>query len=278
VDNKEALYLESIRRNYGELIDKGIDRLKENTQLTDFRPGSMARSILQVYYDDIENLYDELYRDAERSYVSTSYGRFLEELGHLVNCHRNNNQSDDNYKAKIYHNPQLKAKGNKKAVIEACRNVDGVNDIEVNEYPRGIGSFDIFVISEDPDTSEEVLEKVQAKIDEVKSSGIDGKAIRPSLVYIDLYIRYSFYDTVGTTTIREIQDQAEDTIREYIINKETGPTLIINNLIKQLMSVSPSSIQDVRITDMYIDGRQTLINNKDFEWDQRLVPNKISIR
>lgn len=275
IDN--SLYLDSLKKNYSELLEQGIARMRARTNITDFSSGSIAKSYLEVYYEDIEDIYFKLFEDSKRAYLSTSYGSFLEDLGNLVSCERESGLSDEDYKYKITKNPQLKAKGNEEAIKYACRKVDGVNDVEVKKFTRGIGSFDIYVITEDPEFDEEILENVQKEIDKTQSSGMDGKAVRPNIINLDLHIRYIFEEGTSSEIRATIRNNAKNRVKQHFINKDLGSDIIITELIHLFKAVDPTHLKDVQVTDMYIDGVQTLITNKSFDWDQRVIADKVII-
>ena len=54
------LYTEAVDRNFDEMLEGAIDRLQSNTNVTNFSAGSIARALLEVYYDDLEKLHEKL--------------------------------------------------------------------------------------------------------------------------------------------------------------------------------------------------------------------------
>ena len=57
-----------------------------------------------------------------------------------------------------------------------------------------------------------------------------------------------------------------------------GSDSIINQIIDLLMSIDSEHIKNLYIRDMRINGRQVIINDKQFYWDERLIPQNIVIR
>jgi hypothetical protein len=260
------------------MLESAMNRLSNNTAITDFSAGSIARALLEVYYDDMEILHEKLVLSTAMSFLSSAKGPYLDEIGKLFNCDREANESDKNYSYRISKQTENLAKANEIAVRLACLSVEGVNDINIKKFIRGTGTFDVYLITDNPSTPNSILDNVQEKIKETQAVGVNGQVVKPKLVDIDMYIRYIFYNDIDISTKKEIKFKAEKEIREHIINKNLEPVLIINKIIDLLMSIDQDSIKNLQITKMFLDGKETTINDKEFYWDQRLVPQNISIK
>ncbi len=271
------LYPESLTRDYDEMLDDAMERLEDKTGLTNFTPGGVARSLLEVYYEDMEDAYDRLQFATFMGFVSEAEGRYLDELGKLVDVERKDGEDKENYRYRISRANRTRAKANETAVRLACLSVEGVNDVLRRRFTRGTGTFDIYVVTDDPRTPRSVVDEVQEAIEDTQAYGIDGRAITPKLVELDMTVRFVFYDDVSEDEKRDVANRAEYELREFLVNLELGSSIIINQIIELLMGVSEDAIKNVNITDMYLDGKQVVVGDKELYWDERVVPERILI-
>src|SRR5690606_32481995 len=149
-------------------------------------------------------------------------------------------------------------KANETAIRFACLSVEGVHDIIIKKYVRGTGTFDVYVITDDPQTPQHILDEVQRKIDETQAIGIDGKAVAPKPKEIDLRIQYTYYANVNEEDKINIRHEAETRLREYFNNLPLGSDIIINRIINLLMDVDRNKIKNVEITRMFINKREVI--------------------
>lgn len=269
------LEIEKLNKNYDEMLNNAIDKLKRKTQLNDFSAGSVARSLLEVYIDEMDKLYDKLPLSVLMKFVSQASGPYLDEIGKLVNKERKDNESDDNFRYRIIHATEEYAKANQYAIKMPLLNIDGVYNVELKRFTRGTGSFDVYVVTDDPLGSEDIFEQAQEIIEEQEAFGIDGKVLKPDLVYIDLDIIVTFNNNADDKS--NIKNTIESKITKYLTNIYFEDQLIITDLITTIKNISPEQIKDVNIQNMFIDEERVSISNKTLNWDEQLVPQNINI-
>lgn len=262
------------------MLEEAMDNLQSKTDITNFHPGSIARSLLEVYYDDLDKENEMLELAAAVGFLTSDEckNEYVDEIAKLFDMERYPNESDENFKFRIQKHTQSKAMANKMAVRLACLSVEGVRDINMKPYIKGTGSFGVYIISDDPETPDAIVNKVQEKIDTTKAYGIKAEAIKPKNVYLDINIIYVFYENTDPATKESVIYEAETQLREFFINKDLGSELILNQIIDLLMDVDQESIKNLFIRDMRLDDVQVIINDKIFYWDERIVPKNISIK
>lgn len=274
------LFTNTLRRSFDEMLEEAMNKLQEKTSLTNFSPGSIARSLLEVYYDDLDKENDMLELAIAVGFLTSEacQGEYIDEIAKLFNMQRWPNESDENFKYRISKHTESMARANEMAIRLACLSVPGVRDVEMKPYHKGTGSFAVYIIGENPEITDEIFNEVQAKIDEYKAFGVRGEAVKPKEVYLDLDILYVFYENTDPSIKEGIIYEAEQKLREFILNKKLGSDLIINQIIDLLMSIDSEHIKNLYIRDMRINDRQVIINDKQFYWDERLIPQNIVIR
>lgn len=87
-----------------ELFQEARDRLLAETEVTNLSPGTIARTLLQIYSDQIGELYRYLDTRMLNAYVSTATGRYLDMIGELTGTSRIQS-TFANGKVRFYINP-----------------------------------------------------------------------------------------------------------------------------------------------------------------------------
>lgn len=271
------LYDESIKKDKTVMLEDAIDRLKEKTDLDNFSAGSVIRSILEVVYDDIHEVREDLAFSVVKPLISSAEGQYLNEIGKLVDVDRLDGETDENYRYRITKHTEDKAKANELAIRLACLSVDGVADIITKDYVRGTGTFDIYVITEDPSTPSSVISEVQSVIDETQAKGVDGRAVKPTLKTVDFTVQYTFYGNASEEDKRNLKGKAKNALTEHLNNIPLGGELIIKKIINLLMEIDRQKIKNVELLKMFIDDKEVIIGDKSLYWDERIYPKNIKI-
>ena len=272
------LFNKAFERDFETMVQEAIGRLKDNTDIKDFSAGSIARALVEVYYDDMEHLHKKLSYSVAMSFVSSAKGPYLDEIAKLFDMERYNGESDENFRYRIIHATESLAQANKISIKLSCLSVDGVYDVVMKRFARGAGSFDIYIITEDPEVSEDIIQNVRSEIEDTEAFGIDGQILQPEHISIDMNLVLVFYDEVSREEKSSIKSEVEQKITQYLTNISMGDDLIITQLIDLVMDINQNAIKDMEITNMTIDGKQVIIDNKQFYWDQRLIPGNIIIK
>ena len=268
---------ESQKRSYDEMLQEAINNLKENTEIQNFSAGSIARALLEVYYDDLEEAHRLLSFSTAMRFVSSAQGPYLEEIAKLFNMEKRPGETDENFRYRIIHATEKYAKANEMSLRLAILSLEEVYDVEFKRFTRGTGSFDAYVITENPEDAQGILNAVQDIIDEDESFGVDGRVYQPELVYVDMDVTVIFHDNTSGDRIRSMMTDIEQNLREYLDNITFGESLVITQMISNIHNVSDNDIKDVVINNMHINGDQVTINNKKFHWDERVVADNIRI-
>jgi uncharacterized phage protein gp47/JayE len=181
-------------------------------------------------------------------------------------------ETDDNYRFRIANATLSAEKANQTAVRLACLSVSGVADILVREYARGIGSFDVIVIPSDGIATDKMISDVQAAIDLVQAIGVDGKAIKPSIVPVEIEVRLVFVNNVVNSDRESIKLAVKSAVERYIVNIPIGNTFILNELRQRIMDVD-ERIKDHVISCYYFRRQPVFLGNVEIYWDEMFYPD-----
>lgn len=280
-DNKKSLIEKQFNKSKEKIFNTAFNKLTSKTDITNLTPGGLARSILDIFTDEFDIAYDKLTTAMVTGLISKTPGPYLDEVGKLVDCERRPNESHENYRYRITKQNENLATANRTALRLACLSVDGVEDIEFKDYLRGIGTFDVYVITEDPEPSPGILQKVQEQINKVEAEGNDGAVLSPRIIPIDMNISLIFYENTTSEEKRDIRQEVTYRIEKYINNQKMGGEIIIKQLITEIMNsdnqYNNNKLKNAQINSIYINNELIYIKDMDFYWDERPVIKNLVI-
>lgn len=181
-------------------------------------------------------------------------------------------ESDSNYRFRLMNATLAAEKANEIAIRLAALSVNGVADVIIRPYSRGIGTFDVLVVPLEGIATDSLVHSVQNAIDSVKACGIRGTAIKPTIVPVDISVKIIFSNGVTEYRKSELRRLVKNSIQNYIVNIPVGGTFILNELRQQIMDVSPD-IKDHIINCYYFRSEPTFLGNVEIYWDEMFYPN-----
>jgi len=256
-----------------ELLDSAIEKLQDKTEITNFNPGGLARTFLEIYSDELQESYTVLTNSMLMGFVSQSRGIFLDELGKLVDCHRRDGEDDDNFRYRITKQNQSLATANETAIRLACLSIEGINDVEFKDFLRGVGTFEVYLITDNPEPSSQVVQSAEEAIASCQAKGVDGKVLIPEIIKLDIEINVFFYEGVPLEDKRRTKLNIQKRIEEYINNQRMGGNIIIAQLSKEILSADNSKenniIKNAQIKNLHLNGEMVYVRDMSFRWDER---------
>lgn len=272
----------SINKSLETLMATAIEKLKStplpNGKFISIRPGSIARLLLAIINSEQAEFYKTLEKVHLMSFLSTAKEEYVDLLGELVQCKRNEGEDDKSYKHRISIQITVLETSNELAVRMAVLSVPGVQDAIINKFTHGAGSFSVFLITETGVVSENVINDCIKKIDETAAYGIKYTVSAPELVPVELGVKLIFLN--GTKNTDTLKKEARKVIREYINSKTLKEPLVINEIIQRVMGIS-KDIYDLNIFKFRINNNPALTVNQDCRWNERFIesstPNAIVV-
>lgn len=181
-------------------------------------------------------------------------------------------EDDNNYRYRISNATLSAEKANETAIRLAALSVDGVADVHMSPYARGMGSYDILVIPTEGLADSTLIAQVQSAIEGVQAYGIRGTATAPGVVPVDIEVRVIFVNGVTNGEQESIRQRVKTAIERYTVSIPIGGTFILNELRQQIMDVSPK-IRDHVITCYYFREQPHLPGNVYINYDEIFYPN-----
>jgi uncharacterized phage protein gp47/JayE len=181
-------------------------------------------------------------------------------------------EDDNNYRYRISNATLSAEKANETAIRLAALSVDGVSDVVMSPFARGMGSYDVLVVPTEGLADDSLIAQVQTAIEEVQAYGIRGTAAAPGVVPVDIEVRIVFVEGVTEGEQESIKARVKSAIERYIVSIPIGGTFILNELRQQIMDVSPK-IRDHTIHCYYFREQPHLLGNVSIAHDEMFYPN-----
>lgn len=270
------------------LLDKTLEQIMEETLTElegmgiDREAGSVARLLLAIMNKRLSSFYETLKLNHAQAFVSKATGVFLDYIGQLLDCQRLEEEIgyDDTYRYRITKQIQIVASANRMAIRLAALSVEGVQDVILKRFTHGTGSFSVYVISETPITPDDILDAVQAKVDEVESFGVRGEVFKPSLRSVEMKVRLIFKNTVPDLDRKLTVAQVQDELKRYVNGRNTGDSLLITDINKLGKELYPG-VEEVVIFSYKINNRPVLPVDQTVAWNERFIesdkPNALQV-
>lgn len=264
------------RKDKNQNLNEMLDDMKNNTPITKTSEGGMARSLIEIFNERIDDTYDYIDDNIYASRFSSASGSNLDDIGELFGCTRLIDETDGNYRYRITQQGYVAAKSNEIAIRMKCLEVEGVRDVILTPYTRGIGSFTVHVLSDELDTPDDLINKVQKVINDNQAAGVRGVAAKPKLIPVDITIRLVLSSGVTSQESNSIAYDIHSKIETYIKGLGMGNPIKIMDIfnIAEQPRIAETSIEVVKINSRTITGSQTEYICK---WDERYYPRDIII-
>lgn len=259
------------------LFHKTIDEISRETLealeaagIKNSSPGDMVRIMLAVMNDRLGKYYESLELNHMQAFVSRAAGIRLEAIGEMVNCKRRASEDDESYRYRITRQILSVATANETAVRLAALSVAGVQDVLIKPMTHGSGSFSIYVIDENAQTSEEVLDLVRSAVEEVKALGIRSTVMRPIVKEIEISIRITLPKNYDEFTRTYIESSVRRLVDERLNSSTIGQVLDTDDIKRDIVESIPDLV-DIQIYNLKVDGRETLPGILQPRWNERFV-------
>lgn len=273
------------------LLDKTYEQIMEETLLElegmglDRNAGSVARLLLSIINKRLageKGYYETLKINHAQAFVSKAKGNFLDHIGLLLDCHRTDEEQNDDeaFRYRITKQIQIVASANYIAVRLAALSVVGVQDVQMKRFTHGTGSFSVYVITENPITPQDILDEVQFQVDQVEAFGVRGEVFRPIIKPIEMKVRLVFKKTVPDLDRKLAIAQCQDELKNYVNGRNVGEPLEMTEINKLLKEVHPG-IEEIIVFNYKIENRPALAVDQECAWNERFLesdkPNAIYV-
>ena len=177
-----------------------------------------------------------------------------------------NTEPDDNFRYRIQKEKLSGEAGNQTSLRLALLSIPGVSDVVRTPYTRGIGTSDWLIKSSSTIANNDLLNLCQLVLNLRQSEGTSNMAKSPVLIGVEMAFSLTYKMKTSASDKEKIKTQIKKNITDYINNLAIGENLIIDQIVKIVLSSSdmvesmgdPDSVDNFK--NIYIYKRSSLSN------------------
>jgi len=146
-------------------------------------------------------------------------------------------EGDENFRFRISKHVLSSEAANLTAIRMAALSVPGIADVEILEFYRGVGTFEVLVKSIKPSVSESLLSTVRESLYFATAQGVSFNVRRPKEIGVSMELSIVLRDNIIDNEKLRLIQTAQDTLFDYIDNLDIGEELIIAEIIQRVMAI-----------------------------------------
>jgi hypothetical protein len=254
--------------------------LAENTSLNYFGEGSIVKALLDAINSNVEQYYNSLDFNMTNQFVSSATGMFLDLIGELLNCKRNFQETDSNYRYRITNKVYTAQTANEISIRLKCLSVPNVKTVILKPYLNGAGSFVVYVDIIDKSFLSDTIIAVNEALEEVKAYGVNGYAVSAKQLYVNLKIRLTYTQNVSQQQKRFICINALAAANKYIDNLAIGETISLQKMYFEMFKTS-DIINSINVDKFTVSSngieKQYAVQTLNCAWDSQFTTGTIEV-
>jgi uncharacterized phage protein gp47/JayE len=182
-------------------------------------------------------------------------------------------ESDQEYRFRLSNSVAASPTSNKIAVKLAALGNSDVANVELKEFSRGAGTFDVMLVPVGNTVSSRTLNLTQRAVESVSAFGVSPRVVQPDYVPFKISVQLIPIDGTRLGTLQSNVLRAKNAILDYFESITIGGELVINRLRSAIISSVTDDIRDIRIIELCIDKRPHAIRNFKLQSDQLFTPD-----
>lgn len=265
-----------MRKSQNEMLESVLTRLRTQAGITETSPGSIARMFAEIMIQEFSPFYDELDLATSMGFVSTATGTYLDLIGELLDCARNENEDDENYRARISNQVSVQQTANLISLRLKALQIDGVADVQFKRFTQGTGSFTCYVIPQVYPITTDVLIQVENALNDTAGYGMAVEVKVSDYSPVDITMNLIFNSKTTTLERQYIRNQVVQNVSAYMKGLNMGSPIIINEIIQRVMETS-EQILDMEIKELVVSDKQYFIKNIEPSIEERYFLRTINV-
>lgn len=182
-------------------------------------------------------------------------------------------ESDTEYRFRLSAATTAKFGSNATAIQLAAISNPGVSQVELLQFARGAGTFDVLLVPQGNRLSKTTLDATKRAIDRVVAYGISSRVKEPEYVPVKIAIQLSFKDSTLEGIKINAKSTAQRAVLNYLSSIPLGGELIVNQIRAAVLN-SDKSIKDIQIIELCVDGHSRVIRNIKLRNDELFIPDE----
>lgn len=182
-------------------------------------------------------------------------------------------EEDAEYRFRLSKVFTTKYGANGTAIQIAASSRPGVSRSVLLPYARGAGTFDVLLIPQGNRLAQSTINETKKIIDSVAAYGISSMIREPTYVAFKIMAQLRFNSDVNEGTKTAARRAAESNVLQFFSTIPLGGEMVLNQLRSAILS-SSSSIKDVKILELCLDGKPKVLSNIQLAEDELFVPDE----
>lgn len=265
-----------MKKTKDEMLEDVLIRLRVEGGITETSPGSIARMFAEVLIEEFSPFYDELDLVTSMGFVSTSQGLYLDLIGELLNCIRQTDETDDNYRARITNQVSVAQTANLIALRLKTLQIDGVADAQFKRFTRGTGSYTCYVIPQVYPINNDLLIRVENILNEASAYGMNVEVKTSEYNPVDITLNLIFHSKSTSLERQHIRNKVIQNVGAYMKQLSMGSPIIINEIVQRVMETS-DQILDMEFKQLIVGEKEYFIKNIEPSLEERYFLRKINV-
>jgi uncharacterized phage protein gp47/JayE len=184
-------------------------------------------------------------------------------------------ESDEDYRYRLSRFFSARFGSNSAAIQLATLGQPGVSRVEIDEFARGAGTFDLLVIPSGNTVPLYTLDLIRSSVDSVKAVGVSAVIKEPTYVPFKISVEIIPSNGVSPGQIASGKSSAQSAILDYFGSIPIGGEMVINQLRAAIIT-SSAAIKDLRIVEFCVRGRPRLVQNFVLGPQEMFIPDELS--
>ena len=257
-----------IKKTLEELNEKSFKRLEEEG--INSSPGSIARLFLSIINEDFSEAYESLQTYHVQHLLSTSEGEYVDHIGAILNCTRRPEESDGDYKYRISKQTLSLEKANETALRLSILAVEGVQDVVLQPYSHGPGTFSALLIL-DPDVQDSILikAKVEASLKNTAAYGTKFHIYEPIPKFIKLKLKLHT-EPLSTSDFTDLIFLLKNELTQFLNGQKIGEEFNAQELTKIVLNAD-KRIKRFSALSFSLNDEESDFRITPCRWNERFV-------
>lgn len=217
--------------------------------------GIAKGSVIDMFVNAVSDQFYDIHKTIEENktpYIFTKQtGELLDETGKFISCPRLEDETDENYFARMVSWNANNASCNATSIHNKCKELELTSYANYVPYTQGIGTATIFLIPKDYDKADEAINEAVQKVSIVinPSSRVEFKVPTPQYVQLVAYLDVN--DAYNEDTIKQ---EINLKVKEYINSVAPGSYMYIGEINK--IGINIEGVEYFNVVQVYIDGEE----------------------
>ena len=240
-------------KSFDDIYKELKDNFKNSTKI-DAAKGSVIDMIFKSFSSMLSKAYEEIDKNKKPYLFTTQTGDELDSTGYFLQCPRQLNESDDNYKYRLMKWVQRNAAGNKTAIDEAIKLLTFSSSATYMPYTDGVGTGTVYLIpyKYEEDYIKNAIQEAERVIGNVIAPSSIVTYLVPKPVKVKLV---AYLDIAQDKDPNYIKKAITEKTRDYINNLAPGSRLMLGKINN--MGLNIDGVEYFNIIQVYLDGKES---------------------